>query len=358
MKTPKRNYRKIALMFALFIFWNITGYSQKAYFLHHSTGNGVYTQGQVVNKINDYNTNHDKNYILDHKYYPNNPYGWKNYPYDYWNLWINGSCDNSKPNIECLESMLERYDIIVFKHCFPGADILEDISTPSVSSNVKCLANYKLQYRALRDKMETYPNKHFVVWTLAPRHRLYIPAQSAIRAARAREFVNWVKNDWLTEDGKDHSNIHIFDFYNIVAESNPTPANGKVNCLKYDYEKSHTGSDSHPNEQANIEAGQQFADFMIEVFKKVESTTTDIKQKDFNSQENITYNPIAKTLFVKSSNKKKNKISILDIMGREYISLDFSGSKEINLSQLNKGVYIVRQTNQTEKRVIKKILVK
>ncbi len=357
MKTTK-NYRKITLILVMLIFINITGYSQKAYFLHHSTGNGVYSQGNVANKINEYNTDKGKNYILDHKYYPNKPYGWENYPYDYWNLWINGNCDNSKPNIECLESMLERYDIIVFKHCFPGADILEDIATPSVSSKVKCLANYKLQYRALRDKMATYPSKHFVVWTLAPRHRLYNPSQSAVRAARAREFVNWVKNDWLTEDGKDHSNIHIFDFYNIVAESNPTPANGKVNCLKYDYEKSHTDRDSHPNQQANIEAGQQFADFMIEVFKEVDSTTTDIKTENSNSKEDIIYNENSKTLFIKSLNKEKNRVSILDIMGREYISLEFSGTEKVNVSQLNKGIYIVRQTNGTGKGFTKKILVK
>ncbi len=257
-------FKSVVILLLVFIF-SILTYAQedKAYFLHHSTGGGVYNQGNVKGRINAYNQENGTNYQIADKAYPNSPYPWHNYAYDYWNLWINGECNNSNPNIECLESMTERYEIVIFKHCFPGADVLPDIPNPSVSSEVKCLANYKLQYRALRDKMANFPNNKFVVWTLAPRHRLYAPAQSAARAARAREFVNWVKNEWLTEDGEDHSNIFIFDFFNIVAESDPNPPNGQVNCLKYDYERSHTGNDSHPNQLANEVAGEAFANFLI-----------------------------------------------------------------------------------------------
>ncbi len=263
MKTLTKIYLKATVTLLLIFLFSIVTYSQeKAYFLHHSTGGGVYNDGNVEDRINAYNQQNGTNYQIVEKAYPRVPYDWKNYPYDYWNLWINEVCDNSDPDIECLESMLNKYDIVIFKHCFPGADVLPDIPNPSISSDVKCLANYKLQYRALRDKMSNFSNKKFVVWTLAPRHRLYAPAQSAARAARAREFVNWVKDEWLTEDGEDHSNIFIFDFFNIVAESDPNPPNGQVNCLKYEYEKSHTGSDSHPNQLANEVAGEAFANFL------------------------------------------------------------------------------------------------
>ncbi len=264
MKPLTKIYSKSVVTLLLVFFFG-SSYAQegKAYFLHHSTGGGVYNQGNVEDKINAYNQENGTNYQIDEKPYPTNPYPWHNYAYDYWNLWINGVCDNSDPDVECLESMLERYEIIIFKHCYPGSDIVPDIANPSVSSSVKCLANYKLQYRALRDKMANFPNKKFVVWTLAPRHRLYAPAQSAERAARAREFVNWVKNEWLTEEGRGPSNIYIFDFFNIVAESDPNPPNGQVNCLKYEYERSHTGNDSHQNQQANEVAGEAFANFLI-----------------------------------------------------------------------------------------------
>ncbi len=282
MKTLTKVYFKSVVTLLLVFVFSILTYAQedKAYFLHHSTGGGVYNQGNVKGKIDTYNQQNGTNYQIAEKAYPSSPYPWHNYAYDYWNLWVNGACNNSNPNIKCLESMLEDYEIIIFKHCFPGANVLPDIPNPSASSEVKCLANYKLQYRALRDKMSNFPNKKFVIWTLAPLHRL---ATNEERAARAREFVNWVKNEWRTEDGEDHSNIYIFDFFNIVAESNPNPPNGQLNCLKYEYEKSHTGSDSHPNQLANEVAGEAFADFLI---NNVYSSTLPIDISKFDVKIN------------------------------------------------------------------------
>jgi uncharacterized protein YjdB len=237
-----------------------SGFSQKVIFLHHSTGAGVYSEGKVAKCISDYNNAHGTNYNITERSFPYTPYPWENYPYDYWNLWINNACNNADPDIECLGSLCASYDIIIFKHCFPGADILADDASPSISSSKKTLANYKLQYRALRDLMDTYPNNKFIVWTLAPEHRLATNPQDA---QRARQFVDWVKNEWLSEDGKAHPNIYVFDFFNYVAESDPTPANGEVNCLKYEYEGSHIGSDSHPNTIANETVGPLFAQFIV-----------------------------------------------------------------------------------------------
>lgn len=247
---------------------SVSIHSQKIIFLHHSTGSGVYNEGQVAAWISDYNTAHATNYFISEQSYPNTPYPWENYPYDYWNLWINNACSNSDPDIECLNSLCISYNVIIFKHCFPGAGILPDDLISSISSSKKTMGNYQLQYRALRDLMDTYPDNKFIVWTLAPLHRLDTDAESA---ARARLFVDWVKNEWLTEDGKEHPNIYIFDFFGYAAESNSTPENGQVNCLKYDYERSHTENDSHPNLLANETIAPIFSEFIVNTIEDIQN---------------------------------------------------------------------------------------
>ncbi|MBN1187821.1 MAG: Ig-like domain-containing protein [Bacteroidales bacterium] len=239
---------------------------QKIIFLHHSTGEALFYEGNVPEYFSNYNSQNQTDYQITEKAYPDSPYPWENYPYDYWNLWINNQCNSSNSNIECLTSLCSKYNVIVFKHCYPGADILIDDENPLISSSKKTLANYKLQYRALRDLMDSHPNNKFIVWTLVPLHRL---ATSPENAERAREFVNWVLIDWLNEDGKGHPNIYIFDFYKQSAESDLSPSQGKVNCLKYEYEKSHTGNDSHPNLLANETIGPIFAKFVIDCIQGV-----------------------------------------------------------------------------------------
>jgi hypothetical protein len=254
----------VLLLVALISFHS---FSQSVIFLHHSTGGNVWNEGNVNNYIQDFNTQNGTSIKVTETSYPNDPYPWENYPYDFWNLWVNGQCDDSKSGIECLSSLAGKYNLIIFKHCFPGAGISSDTGTPDVTSSRKSLENYKLQYRALRQIMDSFPNNKFMVWTLAPLHR---NATTETQASRARQFVDWVKNDWLKEDGKQHNNIYIFDFYNIVAESDPNPVQGNVNCLKYEFEGDHTGSDSHPNTKANQIAGPLFA-------QAIENCLLDIK---------------------------------------------------------------------------------
>lgn len=253
---------------SLIIMFLITGmitllHGQSAVFLHHSTGNGVYNEGKVKEWVNKYNTDNKTNYSVVERSYPNKPYPWENYPYDYWNLWVNGKCDPENENIQCIEDILKDFDVVIFKHCFPGAGINADEGLPSIDSKEKTISNYKLQYRALRSLMDKFSDKKFIVWTLAPLHRLSTTAEEA---ARAKEFVNWVKSDWLLEDGKTHPNIFVFDFFGLTAEVDQNPVNGKVNCLKYDYELNHSDGDSHPNTLANQTIGPHFAEFVVNVF--------------------------------------------------------------------------------------------
>jgi uncharacterized protein YjdB len=243
------------------------GYSQDVIFLHHSTGAGVYFAGNVASWITSYNTANNKSIRLVERNFPNESI-WGNYPYDYWKLWINGSCNSGDPQIECLNTLAANYDLVIFKHCFPGSAILPSNGNPDVSSSAQTIDNYKLQYRALRNLMDSYPTTKFMVWTLAPLHRLETTVEAA---KRAYEFVQWVKNEWLVEDGKSHSNIIIFDFFSLVAELNENPTNGVKYCLKYDYEISHTILDSHPNTTANQYVGPIFAQAIANAFTTTSS---------------------------------------------------------------------------------------
>lgn len=247
----------------LFPFFASAGTDDRIIFLHHSTGGAVWSTGRVSSWISTYNTSNGTGYQAIERSYPSTPYPWNNYPYDFWNIWVNGACDSAQPGIECMNTLTDNYNVIIWKHCFPGAAVLADTGSPSISSNRKSLENYKLQYRALRDMMDSYPANKYIVWTLAPLHRLATNAQDA---ARAKQFVDWVKNDWLIENG-NHPNIFIFDFWGLVA--------GNDNYLKFEYEGSHTSSDSHPNTLANQTVGPIFAQFIVDTAAaSVSSDTT------------------------------------------------------------------------------------
>ncbi|MDA8140543.1 MAG: hypothetical protein M0036_18005 [Desulfobacteraceae bacterium] len=153
--------------------------NERILFLHHSTGAGVYGGGDVPGWIEDYNRTSGANYIISERSYPNSPYPWSNYPYDYWNLWVNGACNSSQTGIECLSTLTQNYEVIIFKHCFPGAAIQADSGAPAANTADQELQNYRLQYRALRDVMDGYPHNIFIVWTLAPLHRLATNAGDA-----------------------------------------------------------------------------------------------------------------------------------------------------------------------------------
>jgi hypothetical protein len=331
--------KKIVVVISLLVSTTIA-FSQSVIFLHHSTGEGVYVEGGVASWIANYNSSHSKSYSITEKNFPDVPYPWQNYPYDYWYLWVNNQCSNTTANIYCLSKFVQTYDVIIFKHCFPGASILADDGNPQVSSAVQTLANYKLQYGALRTLMDTYPQKKFIVWTLAPLHRL---ATNTGDASRASEFVTWVKTSWLSEDGKSHPNIFIFDFFSLVAELNSTPVNGKVNCLKYDYEKSHTGDDSHPNLLANQTVGPQFAQFIVNTIESQPAAITQLGEDKMKIK--IYPNPATDKVSIDFTQMPEPVLSVdvYNLQGQHFIFSSVNGDclKEINTSLLPSGLYMV-----------------
>jgi hypothetical protein len=323
------------------------GIAQNVIFLHHSIGNNLFNQGNVAGWFDNYNQANGKSFHVVERTYPDSPWPWNNFPYDYWKLWIGGGCDSDNPNIECLNTLAANYDMVIFKHCAPGATIYPDNNDTDITSSFQTMANYQLQYRALRALFDSYPDTKFMVWTLAPWHRLSTNPEDA---QRANEFVQWVKNDWLTEDGMPHPNIYEFDFFSLVAELDENPANGVRYCLKYDYEGSHTDADSHPNLAANELIGPLFSQAIVDAFAEVQPTSLEP-----NSIEplNIIMNDQELRVQLNDYNKKR-KISFYNLLGNLVISEAFESNVcVLNISSLPAGIYILEVSDADKSKTMK-----
>ncbi len=224
-------------------------------FLHHSTGKVIWRGGnqnlisrivarisvgladRLVGKaalpamIEKHNKKQNVNYNINEIEFPKaTPYGWNNYPYDYYNIWIKNA--GNKPFMEepTLELLTKDYDLIIFKHCYPVSNIGPDNDSANVNSDIKTISNYKLQYLALREKLLLFPETEFILFTGAAQVQARISEDEAIRA---HEFFKWVVEEWdLPGD-----NIHLWDLYTLETEGGL--------YFKEDYARS--ASDSHPN---------------------------------------------------------------------------------------------------------------
>lgn len=224
------------------------GSDAKIIFLHHSTG-GVIWGGGVANWFTTYNTAHSKSYQITHREYPaSSPYGWNNYPYDYWNIWVNHAGNQAYLNEPTLEMLTDDYDVIVWKHCYPVSDVGPDTGSPSVSSSSKTLENYKLQYAALKTKMRSFPNTRFIVWTGSA--RIQSETNSA-NATRAQEFATWVKNTW----DEDNDNIFVWDFRELETE-------GGLYLLS-----NYSDGDSHPKSSFATTVAPYFSQRIVDVIE-------------------------------------------------------------------------------------------
>ncbi|MFA5127365.1 MAG: MopE-related protein, partial [Patescibacteria group bacterium] len=238
---------------------NQTLANQSILFLHHSTGANLYNYGDVADWFTSYNANQSTDYSISEMWYPTGVYNQYNDPVYYYRLWVLNYCANENYGAQCLDQLASNQDVVVMKHCFTSSLIQADSGNPQINSTTLSEENYKLQYRALRSLMDARPNKLFVILTVPPRHRLASAASgstAAETAARATDFANWVKNNWLAEDGQSHSNIKVFDLHSYLA--------GSDNFLRYEYEASHTVGDSHPNSTANQTVGPVFSQFIVD----------------------------------------------------------------------------------------------
>jgi hypothetical protein len=224
-------------------------------FLHHSTG-GVIWGGGVPAWIDAYNTAHSTSYTITEIAYPDSPYPWENYPYDYWNIWVQHAGATPYQGQATLELLTPQYDVIVFKHCFPVSGIGPNIGNPDVTSPAKTIENYQAQYAALRTKLLAFPNQRFIVWTgAALRAQDTTPEQ----AARAQSFFAWVRDAW----DQPNDNIYVWDFFTLETDGGMylTPA--------------HASGDSHPNGTFAAQVAPLFAQRVVDVIEgRGDSTST------------------------------------------------------------------------------------
>jgi hypothetical protein len=224
--------------------------TKKIIFLHHSTGNCIW-KGGVPEWIDTYNKGKGTSCQATEKAFPKKePYGWNNYPFDYWNIWVNHAGPGPFLEEPTLEMLVEVYDLIIFKHCFPVSNILEDTGSPDINSAEKRQGNYRLQYAALKEKMRSFPDTQFLVWTNAA----LVPAfTNEAEAKRSREFVEWVIREW----DEPEDNIFIWDFFELETEGG----------LYIKTEYANGEKDPHPNQAFSQKTAPLFAQRIIDVLE-------------------------------------------------------------------------------------------
>jgi len=233
----------------------------KIIFLHHSTGGIIWIgntnryfykftkRGDVQSYFKKYNRRNKTKYTIIESNFPaKSPYGWQNYPYDYYNIWVKNAGAKPYKNEPTIEMLTKEYNIIIFKHCYPVSKILEDTGTPNINSKEKRIENYKLQYEALKKKMHEFPNNKFIVWTPAVHVKNNLTFEEA---QRTNDFYKWIVNEW---DEKD-DNIYIWDFYKYETEGG----------LYFKDEYASGIENSHPNKSFAARLAPIFAQYIIDV---------------------------------------------------------------------------------------------
>ncbi|MDG6224259.1 MAG: PQQ-binding-like beta-propeller repeat protein [Candidatus Thermoplasmatota archaeon] len=190
----------------------------------------------------------------------------------HWILWFNDYLDAVLDH-DCADGVNR---IVMFKSCYPASKIGSSGTEPGDPfSSTKSMANYKAVFRHYSGDNKTYssngytylpldrvfasnPNTLFIYVTSPPLHYSPWDATSDTEAARARDFTDWVKNDWLNDYNRKNpglNNVAVYDFFNFLAY--PDDHASHPNRLKKEY-GGETGN-SHPNKTANQGATADFA---------------------------------------------------------------------------------------------------
>jgi hypothetical protein len=211
-------------------------------FLHHSTGASLIEQGGVRQRLSGLGYEfYDHGYNDDGLVLADGTWTGRDFDVPDDNTDPDGLADIFAQPLhdppDNTFSHLMQYDVIAFKSCFPVSDIQSDDQ----------LAEYKSYYLSIRDRMDQYPDKIFVVLSPPPQVAAYTETEAA---ARARAFADWLASD---EYLNGHPNVFTFDFFDLLADPS-------TNTLRADYQTDE--NDAHPNELANRTVGPLFADFI------------------------------------------------------------------------------------------------
>lgn len=250
-------------------------------FLHHSTGRVIWkgktsflsrAAGKVSNRLGnllsgkaalpgmfeDYNKEKGSGYAIEDLEFPKeSPYGWHNFPYDYYNIWVKHGGEEPYMEEPTLEMLTKDNDLIIFKHCFPVSNIMAGGDSADIESDIKTIANYKSQYLALRNKLQEFPETKFIVFTGAAQVKSAVTEEEA---KRANTFFTWVKDEWDIPD----DNIFIWDLYELQTEGG----------LYFKDEYAVSASDSHPNSSFAGRVGKLLFSRIIDVIENDGIKTT------------------------------------------------------------------------------------
>jgi len=234
-------------------------------FLHHSTGKTIWRGGNTfIQKVKlklgfssavegwfeKYNKQNKTRYHVNAIPFPGREsYGWKNYPFDYYNIWVKNGDKPYYMDEPTLMFLTTKYDVIVLKHCFPvsklgsGGEVIID-------SDEKTIENYKAQYNALYDEFIKYPDTKFLLWTPPALTKQKSKEEWAINM---KVFYEWMKSEWDKQD----DNVYLWDFRNLETQGGL--------YLKDEFAES--TSDSHPNTRLAKKAYPLFCKRIVEVIQ-------------------------------------------------------------------------------------------
>ena len=210
-------------------------------FLHHSCGQNLIEAGNVREGLSDLGYG-----FFDHGY---NGEGLRLADSSFSGECFNVPDDNTDPDgfaaifsqplhdpPDNTFSYLMEYDVIAFKSCYPTSNIGDD----------EQLADYQSYYLSIRETVDHYPQKLFVIVTPPPQ----VPNNTdPDEAQRARTFADWLGSESFLSG---HSNLVTFDFFDLLA--------GEDHTLQASYRVDEW--DAHPNDLANREIGPLFVAFL------------------------------------------------------------------------------------------------
>jgi len=217
-------------------------------FLHHSTGRGLISEGDVRPLLAERGYqfwDHDYNYIglVD----PDGAATGAHYRIPGFLGQGNTDVDGlaalfSQPAVDPPANAFSRllqHEVIITKSCFPNSAIKSD----------EMQMQFQAWYLGMRDVMDQHPDRMFIIVTSPPLHPEMTNAEEA---RRARAVANWLKSD---EFLAGHPNVFVFDFFDLLADSS-------TNTLSTEYQLDTDKPNSHPNRLANQTIGPQFVTFI------------------------------------------------------------------------------------------------
>jgi hypothetical protein len=229
-------------------------------FMHHSTGRNLITDSGVRSLIDLHNARHETDIALwDHDYHSGSAHtgiilpdstvhlDWSYgeeandiQPWGYHTIFCQGSTFR--------DSLLNRHDVIVLKNDHKTGDMVYEGQ----------LIAYQMWYEEIRDVMDQYPDKRFVLVSGPPRRPEDITNNEA---DRARRFYDWLQSP---EYMNGHVNVSFFDLFDLLAYPDDSD-DPERNMLRAEYRRPYGATDSHPNEYANLVIGPQFAEMLIRI---------------------------------------------------------------------------------------------